>query len=155
MVTVLLSLIAGFLYRVGGMSKEEAHKAFPFLPNWFINTNTRDIGVPLLTGVWLALHGVAWWRILVGCGLMIPTLKTYWDGLFGFDNFYFSGFMTGFALMITSVHWWGWMFRALLVGVVWELLNILTHKYKMKHSVWIEEIGRGVAVILTLGMLLL
>jgi hypothetical protein len=49
-------------------------------------------------------------------GLMIAAISTYWDFLFGYDNFWFHGFMLGVSvapIAYATGHWW--LFLALVI----------------------------------------
>lgn len=137
---VLASVICGILYRLGGIGR-------PF------NTKHRDLGCP--TAVWLVnlylldIKG-EWWVHLICFLLLFAALTTYWDSLFGFDNFWFHGFMCGLAhvpMAFIDGHWFLWPLRAIIMGALiggWSLL--------IGNDV-AEEFGRGFLIVATLLIL--
>ena len=126
MIWVLLMFIAGVLGRMGG-----AHG---------YNTKWRDIGCPLVLIVAAILysgwHADVWWAYAMVFGLSWAAFSTYWDTLFGYDNFWFSGLMVGLAgvpLIFTDISLWPLVLcRILLLTAAWGLLN----KY-LPPRVWI------------------
>jgi len=84
------------------------------------------------------------------------ALTTYLDSIFGYDNFYAHGFLCGlgaFPMVWYGSVWWIILVRAILLALFMGGLNWLVHKYKIKYSDWIEELGRGFAIIITITML--
>lgn len=136
-VTILIAcIVSGILYRLGGIGK-------PF------NTKFRDAGCPsvLLILTWL-VFGFSWsywWLYLIAFGLSWGALTTYWDNLFGYDNFWFHGFMCGVAgipLIWCGVPWWIVVSRIAICAVGMGLWSKLIG--------WddLEEFGRGVFFII-------
>jgi phosphotransferase system glucose/maltose/N-acetylglucosamine-specific IIC component len=85
-------------------------------------------------------------------GLTGGALSTYWDNLFGFDNYWFAGFLVGiaaFPLYWSGVHWYLIIARALLLAVLWGGWSAA-----IKKDTW-EEYGRGGFTALTMALLLL
>jgi len=137
----ILPFVGAILYRLGGMAG--------------MNTKFRDLGVPTVGLAVMLLLGVkvAWWVHLIAFGLLFGALTTYWDSLFGYDNFYFHGFMCAFAYLpyaIATHLWVAFIIRCIICSVFMGLLNYFANKYNWKHSDWIEELGRGGALIGTL-----
>ena len=135
---LLICFLSGMLYRLGGLGK-------PF------KTWMRDWVIPL---VWLIgfclIEGFSWanwWVYLSIWMLMAGALTTYWDDLFGYDNFYAHGFMIGlasFPLLFIGFP----IYVILLNGLITGLLMGLWCKFFGND--WVEEIGRGVFVCLPL-----
>jgi len=153
--TALLTSVAAFLYRVGGMSKGEAKSVFPWLPSVFVRSICRDVGVSLATVAWLVLFlsPVAAWALAVAFCLSWAALTTYWDEVFKKDCFFAHGLGIGLALLpiaITgSAGWVGYGVRALVLATLMWAVSAASK------NVFVEEYGRGAAVILTLPLLLL
>lgn len=80
------------------------------------------------------------------------ALTTYWDELFGFDNFWFAGFMVAlgaFPMYWVGVHWYMILIRAVLLAVLWGgWCAVFSND-------WIEECGRGAFIAATLPLLLI
>ncbi len=100
LITLIAACISAWLYRAGGQGK-------PY------NTKFRDLGCPLVLIVaTIALFGIklgSWWLYLIAFGLSFGFTTTYWDWLFGYDNFWFHGFALGLAgipLIWCGVPWW-------------------------------------------------
>ncbi len=152
--TILMSCISAVAYRLGGLSKEQAKKQIPWIPAWLINSKTRDVGCSLLTIIWVYLFcpHVAWYLYLLSFGLMWGALSTYWDFINGEDNFWLSGFGVGLALFpiaIGSGQWVGFGVRAVVLAVLMGAWCII-----FKND-WVEELGRGAFIVLTLPLLLI
>jgi len=150
----LLGLITAVLYRLGGMSKEEGETYFPFLPSFVFNTKVRDLGIPFVCLLWMLCFypPVSWvWHLLAFLGLF-GALTTYWDELFGYDNFYFHGFMVGFAYLfyvIGSHLLYGWIIRCFVLAF---LMGKISDK---SDNVWVEELGRGAVIGWSLPLMLI
>ena len=88
MMLILMSLLSGVLYRMGGIGK-------PF------NTKCRDFGVPAiaLITIWLSDIIIAWWVYLFAFGLMFGSMTTYCK--FGQND----------------VRWWNWLLTGILYGL--------------------------------------
>lgn len=144
---VILSAISGILYRLGG----------------WIQTKIRDFGCALITllsyfifGLWCKNQLVNIIAYLLCFGALFGALTTYWDFLFGYDNFYMHGFMIGiasFPLIAIGVVWWDILIRAVVLGLSMGLINKYVNKWGWKHSDWIEECSRGCLIILTIPIL--
>ena len=130
-----LSIVSGILYRLGGWEKR--NKLF------------RRLGCPLvLLVIILSLFGLKlgfWWAYLLTFGLSFGALTTYWDWLFGYDNYWFSGFMCGLAGI--PLLWAGVPLYIILIRLIICTVGMgLWSKYT-KNDV-VEEIGRGVFFII-------
>lgn len=140
--TIILILLSGLFYRFGGMSKSEQS----WVPKFLRSSWIRDWICPL----WGYLTLLIWWQpnTILGWLMFIPTyglsgvfLSTYWDFVFGYDNFYAHGFMCGlasFPLIWAGVAWWVVLISAIAGGLLMGLLC------KIFSNVWVEEGGRGV-----------
>lgn len=140
----IFSIIGAILYRMGGA------KGF--------NTKIRDLGV---TTVFIALltllNGWSWWYILCFV-LMFGSLTTYWDFLFGQDNFYCHGFVIGiacFPLIWAGVAWWLILIRALVLAGGMGAVNKYVNKWGWKHTDIVEECFRGALIIISVPLLFL
>lgn len=143
---LILSIACGILGRMGGSDK--------------YNTRWRDIGCSLcvLIGLFI-LFGFnlsLWWAYLLIFGLSWAFLSTYWDGLFKFDNLWFSGFMMGMSAFPYYENDLGYVIRAILLALIWGSLNKYLPK---KVFIWrrdvAEEFLRYSVVILTMPILLM
>lgn len=128
LIAVLLSSI---LYRLGGIGK-------PF------NTKFRDFGCPtVLIALLTFIFGWHYVYILV-FGLSFGALTTYWDKLFGYDNFWFTGFMYGVAglPLCWFIPWYIPVIRLVIctIGCGWWS--------KIQDNATVEEMGRGAFFIL-------
>lgn len=110
------------------------------------NTKYRDVGCSLIKVVILCLllgfQWKAWWIYLLIFGLHWAAYSTYWDWLFGYDNFWFSGFMVGCALfpacLIIPWIWWIITIHAILLGAYWGCL----HKFMKKQFLaWTGDVA--------------
>ena len=139
-VTLIAAVLSAVLYRLGGYGR-------PF------DTKYRDLGCPLVALIWMLLYLPSpWWAHFIAFGLLFGALTTYWDRLFGYDNFYMHGAMCGLAYFpyaIASGDWWQLGARCVVLGVFMGL-------WCKFHAVdTIEEGGRGASIILTLPLLLI
>ena len=139
-IILLLILIAlsGICYRLGGEGKKGDKLDF------LRDTLTRDLGCPALAILILSLffgwHG----SYFLFFGLSWLALTTYWDWLFGYDNFYMHGFgcgVAGFAL-INSIPFWVIITRLIICTLGMGLWS----KY-VKTDVP-QERGRGIFFII-------
>lgn len=138
-----LSCLSGFFYRAGGTGGK-----------WYLNTKVRDLGCPLATYsalllFWYPANWFGWLMLFLAFGLTFGALTTYFDWLFGYDNFYMHGFILGLAalpLAWVGITWWIILIRAILLGIAIGMWSKL-----IKWDV-IEEWGRG--FLLTISILL-
>ena len=86
MITLALTILVGVLYRLGGWQ--------------YGNKLYRRLGVPLFVAIQLARIGtpLSSWHIYATFVLMIPAIGTYWDWLFGYDNYYAHALGVGLSL---------------------------------------------------------
>lgn len=153
-ITLILTLISALLYRLGGMSQEEAKKNH--IPLFLAKSWVRDWLLPgaglgiILTWKWISFYQWGWF--LLYYPLTGFAFSTYWDKLFGEDNFYMHGFMIGlasFALFFCGIHWWSVLISAVACGGLMGWLSARTG------NVWKEECGRGAIYALTRLLLLI
>jgi len=156
--TILFTLLNAFLYRIGGLSKEDAKKKFPWYPQALVNTKARDIGIALTTIAWLLLcHPVMPWFIyLITFGVTFAALTTYWDSLFGEDNFFFHGLVIGLAKLgcvIITGHWIGFIVHTLVLAVGMWLVSVMIVDWAEDAD--FEECGRGAMTALAMPLMLI
>jgi hypothetical protein len=144
-VWLLASVISAILYRAGGQSQDPTSSP-TWMPMWLRHSWCRDWLVPAcsLTCLLLFWHNAEWYKLLlafiVSYGLMGGALSTYWDFLFGFDNYYAHGFMVGlsvFPFAIIGMSWWLLAAQTIIISVGMGLWSNLIDKDSD------EEFGRG------------
>jgi len=137
------SLICAILYRLGGIGK-------PF------DTKYRDLGCPAvciayLLFLWHPTSLLGWLVLLPFFGIFFGALTTYWDFLFGYDNFYMHGFMCGlsaFPLYWAGLTWWAILIRAVICGIMMGVWS------KWIGKDWLEEGGRGFILAATIPLMI-
>lgn len=147
--TIVISILSGTLGRMGGAQG--------------YNTLYRDIGCSLLSVltfiIWFGFRLDYWWIYLIIIGLHWASYSTYYDKLFGFDNFWFSGFVVGLSLL-PLIFMYKFLplliIRSLSLAVIWGLLNRFLPAYVF---IWrrdvAEEFLRYFSVIITyLGVII-
>jgi len=166
---LILSLLSACAYRAGGMGKEADAKP-TWMPMWMRQSWVRDWLCPMcVLALWLPSTWFKWFVYCVTFGhTAIPAqgfemimwllaygatggmLTTYWDWLFKYDNFWFSGFMVGLAglfLIGLNQPWMPLVGRSLLLAILWGGWSALIGKD------WLEEYGRGFFLVLTMGLI--
>jgi len=151
LIVIIGAIISGILYRCGGMSKDSTAKP-TWIPTWARESLVRRLGCPLVSLIVLFLIGInpAWWIYIITFLLVWIMTTTYWDEIFGYDNFYAHGFMIGLAYLpfMVVTTWWILILRAIVLGLFMGLWC------KIFKGDVIEEVGRGAAIIATLILLL-
>ena len=148
-IVLVATVLSAILYRLGGQGKEG---------NWLDilrNTKTRDWGCPLVCLIVVLLFGIkaSWWIHTIAFVGMWMGLTTYWDKIFGYDNFYFHGI--GVALpyliygVVVGVNPFGLMIR---IAVVALFMGIWCREFS---NADIEEYGRGAIIATSLALLLI
>jgi hypothetical protein len=150
---LLLSILSAILYRAGGLSKEAQEKWSKWIPKWMRHTSIRDWLCPLCcVGVLLpyinSLADVG--MVTLFYGATGGLLTTYWDEMFGFDNFWFSGFAIGLAGLFL-----------IPLGIAWQLLVLRAFLLAILWGGWcayfgdadVEEYGRGFFLVITMLIL--
>jgi len=142
---IVLSVLSGYLYRLGGMNVNDR-------PKW-LRWKPRDVGCMVCCMVGALALGIeapalAW--VLSGL-FLFGALTTYWDWAFkNVDNYYAHGFVAGFAffpLAIATGDWLGLIVRAVVLGIFMGIWCQIHTEVK-----W-EEGGRGAALVLSLFLL--
>lgn len=146
---LIACIVSAILYRAGGMGQEPTAEP-KWIPTWLRKSWVRDWLLPgvLLFSVFSFLGPFSWLFLgmcLLSYILSGAALSTYWDWLFGYDNFYAHGFFCGLAgvpLIWAGVPW------PLIVGriVICTVGMGLWSKFAGKD--YVEEMGRGVFFIL-------
>jgi hypothetical protein len=136
---IILSIISAAFYRLGGM----------------FQTKIRDLGCPTIATVALWLLGIHNPIVLVlHFFLVFGALTTYWDFLFGEDNFFMHGAtigIAGFALSISNIPFRALCLRTVILAVTMGSLNLIVNKIPwLPFKDWIEELSRGFLIIITL-----
>ncbi len=150
----ILSISSAILYRLGGSSKVDQDKEFPWIPRWFKNIpKKRDVmsNIVKLFGVFLLGIYAPIWVWFISFGLLWASLSSYWDWMFGYDNHYMYGFMCGFSLLPLVIFGNLGLVPFLIQSVVLGLTMGLWSKYNGNATK--EELGRG--TFLTLSNLIL
>ena len=123
---------SAILYRMGGSKHYD--------------TLYRDIGCPLVFLILLSILGFPFniFRYIIFFGLSWVALSTYWDSIFGYDNFYAHGFgcgLAGLALCSILPLW------VILLRLVISTFGMGFWSKKVKTDIP-QELGRGVFFIL-------
>ena len=142
---IILALIGGLLYRLGGIGH-------PY------NTKYRDFGVPLTALLLLFLLGITapWWIWLLTFGIMFVSMTTYCKFNNQEDVYWYNWFLTGTLYGISVLpfafstgNWLGFTLRTIILAfstMAWS---------EVIDEVNLEEGGRGFLFIVTLPLLLL
>jgi len=138
---VILSILGGFLYRMGGARG--------------YNTKFRDLGVPLCVVLAMFVLGQIHWTAVLCFGLLFGALTTYWKkkgAKAKWWNWMLTGLGYSLAMLPDAIHshaWLGFFIRTVLLTtgtVIWSVA--------ISHPV-VEEIGRGVLIVITIPLLLI
>lgn len=144
LIILLACIISGILYRAGGMGKGDECQP-TWIPVWMRESWVRDWLCPLVFLVMIWLLGVKLhWTYLLFWGLSGMTLSTYWDELFGYDNFFAHGCGIGLVgfILYSSIP----LYIIIARLIICTLGMGLWSKY-IKTDVP-QEMGRGVIFIL-------
>jgi len=141
---LILSILSGVFYRLGGMGVENK---LIWLPKFLFNTKTRDFGCPIifLLTFYLFTHK---FNLLITFILMFGALTTYWDKLpinKGQDNFFHHGTGIGLStlpLIFLGISIWNIMFYTIILSILMGLWSYFID------NVNFEEIGRGLLIVL-------
>ena len=145
---IIAAVISAILYRAGGMSKDDDAKP-KWIPKWMRKSWVRDwlcpacLLIPILI-CWQPTNLLGWLSILVYYGLSGAALSTYWDWLFGYDNYYMHGLGCGLAglILLTFVPWWILISRLIICTMGMGLWS------QEEDIDYLEEMGRGVFFII-------
>ena len=142
--------MSGLLYRMGGMGNEGRLK-YPQMPAWFFDTKARDIGCAVIgfcTIKFVIGIQAPWYIHLISGLLLFGALTTYWDFIFGYDNFFAHGLACGLAYAPYAIYNadlnHGFVIRVILLSVsigIWSLVE---------GDDTFEEFGRGYLIQLTM-----
>lgn len=119
----ILSVISAILYRAGGLGQDSQEKWSSWIPKWMRTSTMRDMPCAMLTCLLFLPDGrlqAIMWLCLFGA--TAGMISTYWDELWGYDNYWFSGFMIGLAglfLIGLGVPWHLLLIRAFALAVLW------------------------------------
>lgn len=147
--------MSGIFYRLTGWGGE-GREALPWLPSWFFGRQTRLMGCSALRVASVVILGIKapWYAHMLVFGLSVGALSTYWDFLFGYDNFWFHGIMIGiatlpYAILSPDVSYIGWGMQVCALSVFIGLWSKLWG--------WdvAEEAGRGASIPASTYLLLL
>ncbi len=155
-IVICLSILSMLAYRAGGMGVEPETNP-KWIPKWMRHSWVRDWLCPLFVlGCFYIfaspLSSLGWAGLLISYGLLGGALTTYFDKWFGFDNFWFSGFMCGLAaipLMLCGISLWLILTRAMVLAICWGAWCAIFGKDTT------EEYGRGGFLVATLPLLLI
>ena len=137
---IFLSVLSACFYRAGGLDTTTKH----WIPVWMRHSWVRDWLCPICALIPFLIINPSWW-ILLSYLLMAGALSTYWDFLFGYDNFWFAGFMVGLALFplaFCGLFWWILLLKAMGISLAWGLVT------KFSGNDFVEEYFRGFSVVL-------
>lgn len=141
-ITLLGTTLSATLGRMGGA--EGYHTLY------------RDIGCSILSILmfilWFGFKPDYWYLYVISFGLHWGAFSTYYDTIFGFDNFWFSGFMTGlalFPLLFIEKMLPFFIIRALVLAILWGVFNKCLPDYvgKFRHDVAEELLRYGVIAL--------
>lgn len=155
-IVICLSILSAIFYRAGGQSQDDTAEP-KWIPKWMRHSWVRDWLCPLFVLGCFSIFAsplsyLGWIGVLVSYGLLGGALTTYWDNLFGFDNFWFAGFVCGlaaFPLMFADLQWQFILARAILMALGWGLWC------KYQSVDYVEEYGRGAMLVLFVPILLI
>ena len=146
LIGLILGIICGFLYRLGGW--EKGNKLF------------RRLGCPALAlGLYLWLKGGSlcfWWAYLLSFGLSVGAISTYNDWITDGDENWLCWLMTGAIYSLA-------MFPLLWIGINWYALFIRTFVLSLgtmfirefTGNDFIEEFGTGFLYLTTIPLLMI
>jgi len=153
---LILAVVAGVLYRMGGSSK--------------YHTLYRDIGVPLVAVGALSLGGGWHWTLIPSGLLLYGAMTTYWDKVnkwFGQSDaeYWLNWLLTGLAYslamlpyVIVTGAWGGFIIRSLLLPALFVLTDYMIDMYALNAGTSFDkavpkERTRGFLTIVTLPLL--
>jgi len=157
--TILLSIVSAYLYRFGGMGKEEFTRKFSYLPLFLHEKLTRRLGCMLTAVIWLTLNlsRINIVAFIISAGLMYGSLTTYNDWLNNGKEDWKCWLMTGICyslallpLAITGdISWLGLGIRTVVLG-----LSTMAVSEIFSSADW-EEYSRGGIFCLSLPLILI
>ena len=150
-------ILSAFVYRIGGMSKEQAKQYFPWFPQWMVKSWFRDLNCSLIWVAWMLffLPKVAWFWYLIPIPLSYLALNSYFQRFppdKGEDKFYYHGLaigLSGLFIAIPAGLWLGCLIRAVVMAVfMWGWCKVFSNDF-------VEEFGRGAIIAASLPLLLI
>ena len=150
LITILGTCLCAALYRFGGAAKKGDKW------DWLRFSKARDIGCSLVIVGMMYLLGfhVAWYWIGLAFVGMWASLSTYWDDIFGYDNFYAHGLaialcIIAYAFPLGGHLWYTIPIRAVIVSV---FMGVWCDRFS---NDIVEEVGRGAIIAATIPILML
>jgi len=151
---ILLSVVAGCFYRMGGCGPADLQAEWGWVPAPIRNfPKKRDVLSNIVTLFAAGVAGVSgpWWAWILAFGLIWASLSTYWDEIFGYDNFFAHGFMI--ALSMLPLAFFG---DPLSLGIRCVILAVLMGVWSyVLGNATLEELGRGFFMPISLGLVVL
>lgn len=165
-VILIASIVGAILYRLGGIGGK-------YFKSWMRDWLIPPLAYGLLFWLKQPTNLLGWLMVLPAIALTGGALTTYWDDskdqtkdfiarminwMYPKDNLYLHGLFVGlgaFPLIWAGFAWWLILIRAVILALFMGGLNWLVHKYKIKYSDWVEELGRGFAIVVTIPLLLI
>lgn len=136
---ILAAAISGTFYRLGGAGKKGTCLDFAR------QSKVRDVGCSLVLLCLVGLLTSFKWPMLLTFGLSWAALSTYWDSVFGYDNFYMHGLGCGLAAI--PLYWCGLAWWIIAIRIVICTIGMGVWSKHVDNDV-LEEVGRGVFFIL-------
>ena len=154
LVILITSILTAFAYRFGGCSKEEGKLKYPYVPDWLFKSWVRDCFCSVLPvlAMLVIYPKVPWFVYVATIGLSWASLSTYWDWVFGEDNFYFHGFMIALSYLWFPLFTGLWATFILRCVILALLAGIISAE---STDVDVEELGRGGSIGVTLALFLI
>jgi len=155
------------------------------LPRWLFSKKIRRGFCTLFSISWMAMFypHVPWWVHMLSFGLVLLGVTTYFDSAkFNWmrpdDNFYLHGFFIALGCILYPIFTGMWLGFGLRVIVLALLMGLLSEKWadpiviylkaklskypklytKIERFIkddWVEELGRGLLIILTKILMLI
>ena len=149
---ILGTIFGAFAYRIGGCSKAEAYTHFPWFPQGLVKSWFRDLNCTLIClGFYLLfLPRVEWWWYVLSAGSMYGAITTYWDDTLppqGIDKFWAHGLFIALSTLFVAIPAGLWVGGLLRVFVLSVFMGVWCAVFD---NVFVEEYGRGGAIVLSL-----
>lgn len=115
----------------------------------------RRLGCPIIGLITILFINITapWYVHLIAFGLFYAIITTYLDSIFGYDQFWVTGFLYGFAYLpyaLVNHFWLGFLIRCIVCSITIGGLNYLVNKFKIPYRDYIEELFRGWVIIFSL-----
>lgn len=150
--TIFATAMTAVLYRLGGLGKD-GHKRYPWIPKALCHSYVRDAGITAVCFAWMLRFypSVGAMTHIISAIAMYAFLTTYWDRVFGEDNFYAHGFGVGVAYLLYAVDTGLWL-QFIARVIVMSLFMGAWCRWLTNDNA--EELGRGLVIGATLPLLL-